>query len=236
MSAHRVDLYTSIHKGLRALMFSTLEAVAKCDPHDVFDVEQVARQLRSMTRLLELHLAHENAVIHPALEAKSPGVAWDAAEAHAAQVQHFADFARVATMLEASDAAARGVILRALAERLAEFVAHNLDHMLAEETRHNPALWATHTDAELRAMHRAIVENTSADDMAQLMRWTLPALSHLERVAVLKGLEAGPSRTAFYGSLALCRAHLAPRDFSKLCDALGLRPVSSGQLQDAVAA
>lgn len=119
---------------------------------------------------------------------------------------------------------------------MSEFVAHNLDHMLAEETRHTPALWATHTDAELRSMHRAIVDNLPAEDLANFMRWMLPALSHPERVGVLKGLEAGPSRAAFYGALALCRAHLAPRDFSKLCDALGLGPVAGGQLQNAVAA
>ena len=233
MTAPRVDLYTSIHKGLRALMFSTLEAVAKCDPGDVFDVERTARQLRLMARLFELHLLDENAVIHPTLEARSPGAVWEAAEAHTAQAQHLADFARVAGQLEGSDAEDRELILPALAERLSEFVAHNLDHMLSEETRHNPALWATHTDAELRAMHRAIVEKIPADDMAHLMRWMLPALTHPERVGVLKGLEAGPSRAAFYGALALSRAHLAPRDFSKLCDALGLGPIAPGQLQDA---
>lgn len=229
----RVDLYTSIHKGLRALMFSTLEAVAKCDPHDVFDVERTAQQLRVMARLFELHLLDENAVIHPALEVKSPGVTWDAGDAHAAQLQHVSAFARVSAQLEVADAGDRAVMLRALAERLSEFVAHNLDHMLAEETRHNPALWATHTDAELRAMHRAIVDNIPADDLVHFMRWMLPALSHPERVGVMKDLEAGPSRTAFYGALALCRAHLAPRDFGKLCDALGLGPVTSAQLQDA---
>lgn len=189
-----------------------------------------------MARLFALHLADEDAVIPPTLEARSPGATWDASEAHAAQAHHLSGFTRVAAQLEAGDEEARAVILRALAERLSEFVAHNLDHMLAEETRHNPALWATHTDAELRAMHRAIVDRLPAGVLEDFMRWMLPALSHPERVGVLKDLQAGPSRGAFEGALGLCRAHLTPRDFSKLCDALGLRPRPGAQLQDALAA
>ncbi|MFZ5446486.1 MAG: hemerythrin domain-containing protein [Myxococcota bacterium] len=219
----RPDLFSAVHKGLRALMFDTLHLLSRCDPSDDFDVERTAHQLRALVRLCERHLHDENTFIHPSLDARRPGLVWEAAEAHDAQAQYATDFLRLATRLESPGVAQRASLLRSLIGKLSEFIAHQLVHMHLEETRHTPALHETHTDDELHAMHRAIVSSIPADELALFLRWMVPALSHGERVELLTGLRAAPSPEPFHGALALARAHLAPRDFAKLCEALGVR-------------
>lgn len=220
-TARRPDLYTAVHKGLRALMFDTLGVVARCDPSDAFDVERAAQQVHLLVRLCDVHLADENAFIHPALEARSPGVVREAAAAHDAQCEDTAALSSLALRLEHGFSDDPAAVLAQLSRRLGAFIAHSLEHMDLEETRHTPALWATHTDDELHALHAAIVSAISPDDMAHFQRWMLPAMSHPERVGMLSELAAGAPPAAFREVLGVARAQLSPRDFRKLTDALG---------------
>jgi len=216
----RLDIYSAVHKRLRALLFDTLALVARCDADDAFDVDRAGRQVQLMVRLCDSHLAHENAVTHPSHEARSPGVMWEAAAAHDEQLRVTAELSALASRLDYSIGEGRREVLAVLHAKLTAFVTHSLEHMHLEETRHLPALWATHTDDELRAMTLAIVRGTPPKELAQLRRWMLPALSHVERVAMLAGIGTSAPLGVFQEVLGIARAHLSPRDFRKLVIAL----------------
>jgi len=71
----RVDMYTLVHKGIRAFMGATLEALGRLDERDADEVAHTLAQVRSLASFLRAHLHHENQFVHPALEARHPGAA-----------------------------------------------------------------------------------------------------------------------------------------------------------------
>ncbi|MBU4508325.1 MAG: hypothetical protein KJ740_18180, partial [Gammaproteobacteria bacterium] len=103
--------------------------------------------------------------------------------------------------------------------------ADNLQHMHVEETRHNAALWSAYTDAELHAIHDALVATIEPADMMQVMRWMLPQMHALERLQVLGGMRQGAPAPVFQAVLDVVQPHLSPRDWAKLTQGLGLPAV-----------
>ena len=107
-----------------------------------------------------------------------------------------------------------------LYRHLALFVAENFEHVHNEETAGNALLWATHTDAELMAIHGALLASIKPQEMAVALRWMIPALNHAERVAMLRGMRHDAPAPVFQSVLRIAREHLAPRDWEKLTAAL----------------
>ena len=60
----------------------------------------------------------------------------------------------------------------------------------------------------------------------QMMRWTIPALDHAERVELLQAMRQAPA-AVFEGVLAVARTHLRASDFTRLEKALALREVDA---------
>ena len=70
-----VDMYTLVHKGIRAFMGSTLTAVGRMDANDREETAATLAEVRALAMFLRAHLHHENQFVHPALEARRPGSA-----------------------------------------------------------------------------------------------------------------------------------------------------------------
>ena len=72
-SAPRVDMYSGIHKALRALMADTLLAVGRMDADDGLERAQVTERVLELLQFCAGHLQHENEFVHAAIEARAPG-------------------------------------------------------------------------------------------------------------------------------------------------------------------
>lgn len=223
----RHNLYAVIHKGIRAMMGEALPAAGRCDWTDRDDSVRVMRTVRELADFCAAHLAHENAFIHPAMERRAPTTSMAVAHEH---VEHEAAIARLRTQLaliESLDGAARIAAGETLYRQLAVFVGENYLHMHDEETRHNAVLWATHSDAELHALHHTLVASLSPEENRLAMRWMLPNASHQERVELLAGLRAQAPLPVFEGALAMLRALIPAADWQKLSGALQLDVASA---------
>lgn len=221
----RENLYAGIHKALRAVMADTLLAVGRADPSDPQDVADASGRVSALMALCEAHVQHENVFVHPAIEARSPGESCEVAQDHVEHLQHIAHLRFVAQQVPTLDASRQAGALHALYLELALFVANNLQHMHLEETRHNAALWSAYTDAELRAIHDALVATIPPAEMMQVMRWMLPQMHALERLQVLGGMRQGAPAPVFQAVLDVVQPHLSPRDWAKLTQGLGLPAV-----------
>jgi hypothetical protein len=214
----RVDMYTLVHKGIRAFMGATLDAVGRVDVNDREELDAALAEVRSLGKFLRAHLHHENQFVHPALEARLPGGARRTAGDH---VEHERALERLEALVlgvqSADDAARAGAVL-ALYRELALFTAENLEHMHHEETENNAALWAAYGDEELERIHEAMLGSIKPEIFALGIRWMLPAMTPAERAALLSGKPAP--------LLELARTVLSERDWAKLTAALG--PVASG--------
>jgi hypothetical protein len=217
----RVDLYTTIHKGLRVFMTRTLEAVGRMDAADAEDVAQTIAQLRALLGLMRTHMHVENQFLHPALEARRPGASRRTAGEHAGHEEAFEELHSAILALERADRAARAGAATLLYRRLALFVGENLEHMHFEETENNALLWATYSDAELGRIHDALLASIAPDERALALHWMLPALSAAERAGMLTEMQAKLPAAAFAGLLASLQPALSVRDWAKLTAAIG---------------
>ncbi|MBU1354481.1 MAG: hypothetical protein KKB95_21665 [Gammaproteobacteria bacterium] len=223
----RVDLYVGIHKALRALMAHTLLALGRMD---VTDDEEFCSHCERVMDLLDLcrsHLHHENSFVHAALEARAPGSSQVLEREHGEHEAAITALAAGVTQLLGCTHAVRPAATQALYRQLALFIAHNFEHMHAEETAHNSALWAHYSDEELMDIHNALVASIPAHEMMAILRWLVPFMSPPERTAMLADMRAHAPAPVFTAVLDSVQPHLTPYEWIKLMRSLDL-PVVPG--------
>ena len=223
----RFNMYALIHKALRAAMGDTLAALGRMDPLDEADTTRVLADVRALLTLMRGHLEHENAFIHPALEARQAGASSHTAHDH---VQHEAALAALQAQLRrvaAAQGAARVEAQQQLYMSLAGFVAENLEHMQVEEAENMQALWNAYTDAELIAIHDALVASIPPEEMSQVLRWLMPAVTPYERALLLGDLQHKAPAPVFSQILDQVRPLLTPREWDKLMHAIAPLPAAA---------
>lgn len=226
----RLDLYRPIHKALRALMSDTLLAVGRMDVHDNLELAQTTQRVLQLMDFLRSHLRHENAFVHPALDARAPGASSHIAHDHQEHESEIDALAAATTELLNASAEARDAGALVLYHRLSLFVAHNFEHMHVEESAHNSALWAHYTDVELMELHDRLVASIPPEEMLFTMRWMVPFMNPGERAMVLGGMRSNAPAPAFAAVLELVRPHLQAREWDKLMLALGEGRTTSAEL------
>ena len=219
----RFDMYTQVHKGLRAFMVDTLTAVGRIDPGNEEEVADGIVRTRALIDVCGDHLNHEERFIHPAMEGKRPGSSSVTSNDHVHHQEAFERLTSDVFILEHSASiAGRRNALSKLYLTLSLFVAENFQHMHVEETDNAVTLWELYTDEQLAAIHTALVSAVAPERMVVYLRWMIPSMSHPERIRLLKGIEATAPRQVFEGVLQVAESRLSPEDWSKLADGIGL--------------
>lgn len=218
----RVDMYAGIHKALRALMADTLLAVGRMDADDDLELAQSTQRVVELLDFCGSHLRHENEFVHAAIEARAPGASAAIAHEHDEHEQHIASLGLAVEALRNCPAGQRTGAALDLYRSLALFIAENFQHMHVEETAHNAVLWARYTDAELVAIHQALVASIPPQEMMFAIRWLVPFMNPAERTAMLADMQAHAPAPAFAAALDTVRPHLTEREWEKLARSLGL--------------
>lgn len=218
----RFDMYTTIHKALRAWMCDTLLAVGRVDTEDATELSETLARVRALLAMCRSHLKHENNYVHTAMESRAPGSSGQIGQEHVDHVAAIDALARQTDALERAEAVQRPPLALVLYRALALFAAHNFEHMHVEEIAHNAVLWSHYSDLEIMEVHHALVGSIPPAEMMDVMRWMVPHLNPAERAAVLGDMQAHAPAPAFEAVLEVVRPHLGERDWAKLGQALGL--------------
>lgn len=198
-AATRADLYAPIHKALRHFMSDTLHRLGVLDVDDATEMREALGQLDALLGVMRGHLEHENAFVHPAIEARAPRTSDRVALDHVEHGHAIDALREEAEALREAPPARRALLALRLYRHFALFVAENLQHMHHEETVHNAALWAHYSDAELHALHERLLASLTPAEMMEVARWMLPALPPAERAGLMLGLRAQLPAPAFDG-------------------------------------
>ena len=220
--APRLDLYAHIHKALRSCMLDTLQRCGRLDVHDADECQATLGQLDALLTLCTRHLQHENDFVHPAIEARQSGGARRIAGEHVEHLHHIEALRHEAAQLRQADGQRRAMLALRLYRHLALFVADNFQHMHVEETAHNAALWAAYSDDELAALHDRLMASLPPEEVMQVARWMVPALTPEERAGLLNGIKYGMPPEAFVHLVDMLRPHLDQRAWAKLAPAIGV--------------
>ncbi|WP_233101959.1 hemerythrin domain-containing protein [Variovorax sp. IB41] len=215
----RFDIYSSIHKALRALMADTLFKLGRMDPDDPQDVARTARDVRRLLDVCRAHADHENRFIHPLLEVHAPGASRAVVYEHADHDEEAGRIGAAAAGLATCHAGQRTLAAAALYRSLALFIASNFEHQHLEETVHNAVLWTHCTDAEIMNLHHALTESIAPEELLFILRWLVPAMPPAERTATMRNLRrAAPA--AFQAAMDMLQAHLSDGEWSRLLQGL----------------
>lgn len=203
-------------------MSDTLVALGRIDVDDELEFSQTCHQVLELMEFCHGHLKNEDAGIHPALEERAPSSTHTVAAEHR---QHAIDIERIASetkRLLGLPPASRAASALALYHQLSLFIAHNFEHLLVEERKHNALLWAHYTDAELHGIEQRLLASMPPSEMMTGLRWMLPALSPTERAGLMFALQKDAPPAVFQALLDLARKHLDATQWHKLVRALAL--------------
>ena len=223
-AAPRFDMYTGIHKALRAMMAEALLAVGRMDCADDLELAQTTERVLQLLDFCAGHLQHENTFVHAAIEARAPGASDAIANEHEEHVQEIARLAASVASLRAAPASGRPAAALRLYRALALFVAGNFLHMDVEESAHNAVLWARYTDAELVEIHDRLIASIPPEEMMNSLRWLVPFMNPTERFMLMADIRAKAPAPAFQAILDAVQPQLTTREWTKLARALDLAP------------
>jgi len=181
----RVDLFTTIHKAIRADLFDLAREAARCDLRSTEDVDALVAHVERTVGYLEEHAHHEDNHILGAVRTVAPELAASLAQDHRALDVVAIEVERAAHALATAGAAERPAAGAQLARLVNHLVAVQLVHMNREETEVNDALWGSLGDPELAEIRGRILGGIPAERMVEWRALMAPALSPVERAAVI---------------------------------------------------
>lgn len=183
----RVDLYTTIHKAIRAQLFDVATEAARVDLRSTVAVNLLAERVARVLGFLEDHAHHEDTHVLPAVHAVAPEVATSLDIEHRMLDGIQAEVAAAAAALVRAEPAHRAASGLALMRQLNRLIAAHLSHMGREETEANAALWCGYDDAALGGIQGRLIGSIPAARMAEWQEIMMPALNPVERALVTGG-------------------------------------------------
>ncbi len=187
----RVDLFTTVHKALRALIYHLSTMLQTADFTDERATNASLAALEHFLELLHEHAAHEDRTVFAATHKFEPEMI-DTLEAEHHEIGE--RLARVHRDIDGIRAAktdqeriAGGA---ALNRSVNSFIAFYLQHLMHEEDTVLPATWKYFSDEELIGMRLDVQRNTPPARFAEWMRWMFPAMNINELTGMFQGLKA----------------------------------------------
>jgi hypothetical protein len=198
----RIDLYSTVHKGLRAELCQVATLAGRTDFGKAEEADEAALAAKRLVEHLETHAALEDREVMPELARVAPELHAELSSQHALTAGLQRDVAGVAEWIRRANGPNRVSLGRRLHQRLWWLVAEHLRHMEREETEAMRTLWAYRTDEDLAAIQQRMVGSIPRPAMAEWGAVLLAALSLPERTALLEPLVEhlpGDALEAFVG-------------------------------------
>lgn len=209
----RIDLFTSIHKGIRRSLFETARMVAAADFGDPLECERTGAAVARLYGFLDEHAACEDAVVLPEIAALAPELFIDLRAEHARVDGLQREIEGMLARLDGATECERVSLGRRIEDRFGKLVAAHLLHLAREEKDANRVLWAHRDDAQLADLRRRMVARVTPERLAEWYALALPAMNARERRGILLGMRAGMPAELFELVTAGARAELGERSW-----------------------
>lgn len=181
----RVDLFTIIHKGIRALLFDLSREAARIDVTSTHAIDGLVARVERTLGFLDEHARIEDTHVMPALRARDAALANEVDAEHRAlevvqlEVERAADALALAQLSNRDEAGAH------LARTINHLVAVQLIHMNREETEVIASLRAGYRNDELLLLQSRARQMLGPARHAEWMQIVAPALSPVEQRLVI---------------------------------------------------
>jgi hypothetical protein len=215
MQPPRVDLYGTVHKGLRARLFDLCVELARCDFSSRADRSIAIAAYQRTVDFLREHHEHEERFIDPLMP---PAIHAATQHQHASADAGLAELDILAAAVEGADPRVHGAALLARYQR---FLVEYLQHMQHEETVVMQALWERYPDAELGGVRGRLQASIPPARFGEWMEIMLPAMNHDERTGMFLGMKANAPPHVFDAVAAVAARVLGTAKWDALRQQLG---------------
>jgi hemerythrin-like domain-containing protein len=186
----RFDLFTSIHKSLRAMIYETGGALQTTDFADERSARRAVDGLEPVLRSLQEHHDIEETFVFPEVRPFEPQLV-DHLQAQHHEVQRLLGAAGEALgACRTAGAADRMGAGADLNRRFNELAAFYLEHLAHEEASLLPATWKHFDDPQLMAIQGSIMSSMPPAQLLQSLEWMFKGLNRAELVGLLGGAKA----------------------------------------------
>lgn len=221
------DLFTPVHKGLRALLYHLSTRLQQNDFADLersralaVDLENdfaLARSAGCALCLLARHATDEESAIFSAgAIAAEPLVATLIAEHHDLTRRELEIQGAAHALLTLPSPDARIAAGVGLNQRTNQLIAAYLAHMDKEEAELVPLMRARLTDAEMAEMRTSIIRHFPFDRLRALLEWMLPALNVTELSSLLAGIGPSPPPPLVQAVREIAASKIDPRTWNEV--------------------
>ncbi len=199
----RVDLFATIHKALRSVLFETVMEAGRVDLASDQAVDALAELVERMFGFLHEHAQHEDAEVLPLVRRVEPRIAEELSAEHLELEATQNEICRTMRTLAMTVAADRGPSGKELLRLLNVLTAKHLMHMDREETLGNAVLWGGYGDPELHAIRARIEARIKPERNKEWGAIIAPVLDPKERalMAVHEPVEVQSSDRGVVSSL-----------------------------------
>ncbi|NND32483.1 MAG: hypothetical protein HKN76_07825 [Saprospiraceae bacterium] len=186
----KIDLFTPIHKAIRALIYDTGIKLQRTDFSSEVESNKFLTHLERVLDLLEEHARHEDQIIFPPIEKASPGICGELEKEHEYGEKLLLSLRKVISELELLDGVARNSRSNSLNRTYTDFISFYLSHMNREEETVLPVSKNTLTNNELASIRLKVQIDTRPGQYTEWLRWMLPALNIRELVPLFQQIKA----------------------------------------------
>lgn len=210
---HRDDLFTNIHKAIRAGLFDLIVVVGSTDWGEPAEVDRVDHAWRRMYQLLTAHTAHEDRHILRILDAHDPIATESVGAQHPELDRWLGEIDDWVTTIVADPDDARGL---ALYRELSLFLADYLHHTHVEETEVMARVWERCTDEEIAATRAAFMADTDPAVLDTSLRLMLPAVDAPTRTEMVRRIVGSAPAPVVDHLLSIAADVLPPSEVERL--------------------
>lgn len=190
MESPRQDIFTVVHKAIRALLYDVGAALQRTEFADAAQADALLARLATTVDMVREHARHESRFIFPEMRRFVPGVIDTLEAEHAAAELKLDALAFAAGVLDnALDPTAREAAGRELNRAFNDFLGAYLSHLHHEEQTVLPATWEHLSDTEIGALRANIQADTDPARYSEWLRWMFSAQTVGELTTLFKGVK-----------------------------------------------
>lgn len=182
----RIDLFTTVHKCVRLLLFDVATAAARIELASDREVDVLDDRIEHALDLVEDHERAEHIAIMPAIASVDRELALRVELVHHELDASSTAVRRAARALAIAASGERSVPSRELLQAVNDLTVRCLAHLHAEETLVSAVLWGALGDRELLELRRQTMAHLVANGCAPWLALLERGVSDAERAVLFK--------------------------------------------------
>ena len=218
----RFNMFTLIHKALRALLYDTALTIQQTWFADTAEASATIEKIEDVLFLFEQHAHHEDSFVLPAVELFEPQLSDSFEKEHitdlklSSRLKNLLNIYRNLNFTEERTEAGSAV-----SKAFVEFMVFNLEHMAKEEILINKALWKHYTDEQLLEINRNLVASIPQEELSFSTKWMMRGINSSDAAQWLKSAKHNAPAFVDQGLISLAENEMPADQFKKIMKEIG---------------